>query len=271
MAVKGFWRQLPSSGAFFGACRAKPLGKCLDVGCGEGDFLEDFLGQEEPESGPEEFGIGAFGFTSYLGVDVDPNAISEGKRFLANFPASGMSFRLICGDILDSGILEGETFDSIMFGIVLHHFADPAMAMRSILTKARPGASILIKEMLDEDLDRAQEVGRDIHHLKACVDRILGIPHNPTFTWKQLTQVLASQKPELKWDVYKAEETLLRDRYDPELLEQQDEFITSYLGHVQGHERFPELSRALSKLRQDMREYGILPQPEVLVFGRMDG
>lgn len=240
---------------FYRDLAESPLGNCLDVGCGEGDFLEEFLARN-------------LGVSSVLGVDSDPNAVSEARRYFGKFDTLGSKVRFLRADVLDPNFDPGQSFDTLLFGLVLHHFPEPKTALSGLLRFLRPGGRVLVQEMLSDELTPSQAVGRDIHHFKARIDTALGIPHFPTFSSAELKANL--EVPDLSWSYYDGEPAL-DGAFDSREIEVQCDFLESYVQHLESDSEYPALRREAAQLQQRVRESGYLPQPFVYAIGSSRG
>ncbi|MBV8084018.1 MAG: class I SAM-dependent methyltransferase, partial [Chloroflexi bacterium] len=101
------------------AKHAVNTGALLEVGCGNGFFLEEARRQ---------------GWTTVWGVEPSTHAI-------ARAPAS-VQAHIKC-DIMRPGLFESSTFDAICFFQVMDHLPDPASVLRESVELLRPGGVVL--------------------------------------------------------------------------------------------------------------------------------
>ena len=95
----------------------------LDVGCG---------------MGRNAYWAASWGASDGLAIDIDDRSLASARRTLAKFPRVAVEKR----SAYEIG--ERDRFD-IVFSIgVIHHLAHPAMALRGMVTAARPGGRVLI-------------------------------------------------------------------------------------------------------------------------------
>lgn len=94
-------------------------GRCLDIGCGFGFFVEEMRGR---------------GWEA-CGIDISPTAVDFAKGI-------GLNARL--GTIEDSGF-SGETFDAITMFYVLEHLTDPLESLKKVGSLLRPGGVLAVR------------------------------------------------------------------------------------------------------------------------------
>lgn len=95
----------------------------LDVGCG---------------MGRNSYWPASWGAAEGLAIDIDERSLAAARRTLGRFPKVSVESR----SAYDIG--ERDRFD-IVFSIgVIHHLAQPAEALRNMVTAARPGGRVLI-------------------------------------------------------------------------------------------------------------------------------
>jgi SAM-dependent methyltransferase len=99
-----------------------PGGKALEVGCGNGSIAAWLAGQVAPGG-------------CVVGLDLDLSLIAA--------RAPGLEFRQ--GDIL-AGPVDPGGFDLVTARAILHHLADPEMAIANLVASLAPGGAILLIE-----------------------------------------------------------------------------------------------------------------------------
>jgi len=100
----------------------KPGARTLEVGCGNGS-ISAWLAQQVSPGGEA------------VAVDLDLS--------LVDVRAQNLELRQ--GDIVAGPVAQG-TFDLVTARAVLHHVADPEVAMRNLVASARPGGALLLIE-----------------------------------------------------------------------------------------------------------------------------
>ncbi len=94
-------------------------GALLEIGCGNGFFLEEALAQ---------------GYVSVAGVEPSRQAVALAPEHIRPF---------IQCDIMRPGLFEPAQFDVVCLFQVLDHFPDPAAVLKKCLTALRPGGFAL--------------------------------------------------------------------------------------------------------------------------------
>jgi SAM-dependent methyltransferase len=99
--------------------RLKPAGRMLDVGCGEGTFLELARGR---------------------GWRIEGTEIS---RYAADRVSARLGCPVFCGDLGDAGYPDNH-FDVVTAWHVLEHMADPQKCLRDILHVLKPDGILIL-------------------------------------------------------------------------------------------------------------------------------
>jgi SAM-dependent methyltransferase len=266
-----------------------PLGHVADLACGDGEFIEEFLV------------LGSHPNSVTL-IDLDPNSISEAKRYFTNHGPSTTHFTYIAGDVLtfletmDSSVATS-TWDTLLLGLALHHLPDPENLITQVTTRLNPGGRLIVSEVVrnPELLNSAQITARDMHHLKAQVDRLLGISHRETYGIQDLVEFMAPSE----WDLtltpdpqddrylfghpdpnqpFNPQQSHCQDSHflvpQPELSDQEIseqtkdnehriEFLREYLLHAKHEDTYPILRREFTRLRYQITNTGYQLPPRL--------
>ena len=104
----------------------------LDLGCGPADVTVRFA-RAFPES-------------TMLGVDGSEAMLAYGRRRVRE---EGLELRVTLENhYLPDAALEAYPFDAVICNSLLHHFADPVELWRTAARCAKPGAPVLITDLL---------------------------------------------------------------------------------------------------------------------------
>lgn len=107
-------------------------GRVLDLGCGPADVTIRF--------------VKAFPGVSAVGVDGSEAMLAFGRRHVRD---AGLDSRITLENrYLPDAALEGRGFDAVICNSLLHHFADPAALWRTAARCVKPGAPILMVDLL---------------------------------------------------------------------------------------------------------------------------
>lgn len=226
-------------------------GDVLEVGCGDGDFTEllcELLAS----------------YRRIDALDTDDDAVAEARAYFARaHPGAPVTFRVGTAAGLPYA---DESVDTAVLSDTLHHLATPQEALSEVVRVLRPSGRVLVNEMVSDIADPRRAVGRDLHHLKARIDRSLGISHNDTFSRAELASLCAGA----------GLQELVREEYDPTAPEQDDidldeklEQLDAYADHAAAEPDYPGIRREVSRLKQRVRAVGFAPAPQVLaVYGK---
>jgi len=146
-------------------------GHLLDVATGEGDFLFYLI---------DSFSS----FDSATGLDLNVD-----KLKIARQKIGAQKIDLMQGNVRKLPF-EDNYFDTISISNSLHHFESPAKAIQSMLRVLIPGGLLVVNEMINENLNAAQQAHFDYHSLKAEIDTATGGYHRKIYTKTELFQLL---------------------------------------------------------------------------------
>jgi ubiquinone/menaquinone biosynthesis C-methylase UbiE len=107
-------------------------GRVIDLGCGAADVTIRFA-QAYPEA-------------AVLGVDGSDAMLALGRRHVQEAGVEGR-VSLEKRYLPDAG-LQHRTFDAVVCNSLLHHFADPLAFWRTAALCAKPGAAVLVIDLL---------------------------------------------------------------------------------------------------------------------------
>lgn len=146
-------------------------GHLLDVATGEGDFLLFLL---------ESFSS----VDSATGLDMN----------LENIKIARQKFGRQKVDLLQGNVrklpFEDNYFDTVTVSNSLHHFENPLKSIQSMLRVLAPGGLLVINEMINENLNAAQQAHFEYHSLKAEIDNATGSYHRQIYTKDEILEIV---------------------------------------------------------------------------------
>jgi len=146
-------------------------GHLLDVATGEGDFLTYLL---------ESFSS----FDSATGLDINTESLKIARNKIGRQKV----------DFLQGNIrklpFEDNFFDTVTISNSLHHFDNPVKAIQSMLRVLVPGGLLIFNEMINENLNPAQQIHFEYHSLKAEIDTALGGYHRQIYKKEELLEII---------------------------------------------------------------------------------
>ena len=130
-----------------------PTATALEVGPGDGGFLPD-LAQR---------------FTQVTAMDNSPTMLELARQVCERQGLGNVNLQL--ADALGATDVEA---DCVVLNMVLHHFSDPAQALRLLARRVKAGGSLLVTELCSHDQGWARE---------ACGDLWLGFEQDDLARW----------------------------------------------------------------------------------------
>ena len=232
----------------------------LDVGCGTGAFtrtLAAHLGQ----------------WRSIVGIDPDKDSIDEARRLTGDYGATpgsqdGVRYRVMSA--LEMPWADAR-FDLVCISNTLHHLEDPTAVLREMVRVARPGADLVVQELVSDGLSDAEANERDVHHLKARIDELNGRCHRPTYSRAEVEALLGEIAPASRIERHTTAIVTDEEPGEPgsprvgEVLG----FLGEYLEFVRDEPAYPEFQAEASRISRNLLAYGIATPPRLLVRLRL--
>ncbi|MFP4431729.1 MAG: class I SAM-dependent methyltransferase [Spirochaetaceae bacterium] len=225
---------------------SRDLGDYLDVACGEGEFAERLL-------------EAAGGYRSALGVDVDEESLAT-ARLLFEGHYGNVFFQQ--GDIHRLDMADA-SFDTVSISNALHHVRRPEAVLQELFRVLRPEGILVVNEMIRDDLAPDQENARDLHHLKARIDRLKGIDHRSTYTDGELRELLGIDGS-VGGATVELEATEYPDGDDPKTIQGRLEFLEEYAELAEGTDEYGAIRKEALRLKHRISSRGFRPQPQKL-------
>ncbi|NCN06009.1 MAG: methyltransferase domain-containing protein [Spirochaetales bacterium] len=155
-------------------------------------------------------------------------------------------------------------YDTVAMALALHHVVDPEKVVALLWSLVAPGGRMVISEVVSDGLTPAQETARDLHHLKAWTDRLVGVPHNPTFNQGQVMAILAKSlhpTPTASYELLVPEEEELN--WNPKVHGARIQFIGDYILLAKDHREYRGLRREFTRLSGRIAETGYCSPPRL--------
>jgi SAM-dependent methyltransferase len=111
-------------------------GDWADVGAGSGTFtaaLADLLGSAH----------------TVTAIERDPRALHDLRALARDLPGESATVNVMEADLEEPAalvLLQPESLAGVLFGNVLHYFADPLPLVRNAAAKLRPGGAVVVLE-----------------------------------------------------------------------------------------------------------------------------
>ncbi|TVQ23830.1 MAG: class I SAM-dependent methyltransferase [Spirochaetaceae bacterium] len=220
------------------ALRDGPAETLLDVGCGDGAITRWI----------DSLAI----CRSIIGIDPDKESIDDARRLT---DSRRVSYRIRSTDTMD---FPTRRFDVVLMSYVLHHMDDPVAGARRVAQVLRPGGRLIVREPLADGLSPPQIAARDLHHLKARIDRLRGIKHNETLASDAIRRVIERAG-------YRIVTEQIVCGSDGDTTDRAIEFALSYGGIGLGE----AIERMRARVVEAIRCDGVEDQPEILLVATL--
>lgn len=221
-------------------------GRILDVACGRGQFVRILVDN-----------LGAF--SHITGLDVDREALEQASD---EFQAGNIIF--LYGTSRQIGFPDA-VFDTVSMSKGLHHLEDPGLGLREMKRVVKEGGLLIINEMYSDDLSLSQMSHMNHHHLRAEIDRLLGISHNYTFTRDRILEMVDELGLHDATVYDYTEDTGPAD--SPELIGEYLAKMDTWTQQVKGMQEEEQLLAAMEELKEQFYEHGISRPPQVVILG----
>ncbi|MFF7061628.1 metalloregulator ArsR/SmtB family transcription factor [Pseudomonas sp. NPDC008258] len=130
-----------------------PAASALEVGPGDGGFLPDLARR----------------FAQVTALDNSPTMLELARQVCQREGLDNVNLQL--GDALGATDVAA---DCVVLNMVLHHFSDPALALRQLAKRVKAGGSLLVTELCSHDQGWARD---------ACGDLWLGFEQDDLARW----------------------------------------------------------------------------------------
>ena len=228
-------------------------GRVLEVGCGDGEFTEMLVEQ-------------LASYERIDAVDADEDAVAEARAYFETaHPDASVEFS--GADATNLPFSEA-VFDTAVLSNTIHHLEAPGQVLGELMRVLREEGTLIVHEMVSDVSDPQEQVGRDLHHLKAMVDRTHGIPHYPTLSRGDLDTLFGSDDlDELERHEYRSPEP---EKADVDL-DDKLENLDYYADYAAGHPEYADIRREVVRLKQRVRAVGFASPPQLLLLYRKVG
>lgn len=237
-------------------------GKVLDVGTGDGTFIQTLMKILKD-------------YESFVGIDISAKEFESAREKLKDEPVEMLEMNA------ESMEFEDEHFDSVCISYSLHHIIKLNEVLAEMSRVLRPGGHFLVTESYcDGDQTEAQRTSILSHHWDAEIDSLRGIPHKKTLKRDEIKEALGNlglSAIEI-FDSTQSINCLLCDRWsecsDPmnkEIIKKSIEEIERNTGDLEELEESETRSRLMKEgeeLKERTRRTGTSPACNLFLIGR---
>jgi len=209
------------------------INKILDIATGKGQFIKVLLD--------------IFPDASFTGIDPNEESLNLAKE---SFQNNNIRFLQMGAEKLN---FEDNTFNLVSISNGLHHL--PQLE-----------TSIVISELVSDNLSPAQENQKFYHHLKSYTDRITGNFHHETWKKQEILDMTRknSIQTELVFDYFDGKDFITET-------EDVDFWIIRLKGHIdtlKGQPVYQELLPKIDEFRKRIEKDGMEHADNVVIVGK---
>lgn len=217
-------------------CFEKRNVRILDVGCGEGEFIEDLFKIFED-------------YDSIYAIDVDKDIVNR-----INDKYSSRNVKALEANI-ENLPFESEYFDIVSISRTLHHLPNAGLSLLEAKRVMKKDGYLIINEMIYDNQSLRQEVFMEIHHFKGDVDMILGNYHHNTLSKEEIKNSIDENGLTIEFSFEFLDDTGIP--CTPEKIEEKKNEILINLNRVKGHSKYNEFKVRGNKTIDKLYERGI--------------
>jgi ubiquinone/menaquinone biosynthesis C-methylase UbiE len=218
------------------------LGKCLDIGTRNGEFL---LKLKES----------AIDYEELLGIDNDEAVILKNKD-----NGDDIKFIHMDGEGLE---FQDNSFDTVCLSNTLHHLKDSSALMAEMKRVLKKDGHIIINEMYSNNQNLQQLTHLELHHMSAEIDQILGKEHYHTYKESEIIEMVK----ESGFMVFNHFSYMESDEFNKKLIKKIDK-IDKTVEKIAGHEDYSKYVKKADEIKTMYSENGILPCTQLIVIGK---
>ncbi len=210
--------------------------KILDVGCGEGEFIEDLL-----KIFPRP--------NSIYAIDVDEKSIHKVKEKYTSENINTFNSNI------ESLQFENEYFDIVSISRTLHHLPNINVSLSEVKRVMKQDAHLIINEMIYDNQSKRQEVFTQVHHFKGDVDLVFGIYHHNTFSKNEIEEIIRENGLTVEFSFEYLEDTGIET--STKKVEEKKNEIYENLDKLEGHRQYNEFKERGDKIIDNLDKYGV--------------
>ncbi|MGQ8337740.1 class I SAM-dependent methyltransferase [Sunxiuqinia sp. A32] len=225
----------------------KSVKNVLDVGSGIGDFVKILN---------DVFGNGA----KIVGTDPGDQWLIEARK---RFSQDNISFERMNGEKLN---FEDNSFDVVSISNALHHLKDIGETFAEMKRVLKPNGWIIVNEISDGELNKAQENQRMLHHFKSFVDRLHGITHSETYTPDQVLEIVTGNGVDVQLSF--PHEKMKNPNFDELFLDEKIAQMESLLEELQGRPEYEKMESILPDFKERLNKYGFQMATQLMIVGQ---
>lgn len=211
--------------------------KILDVASGHGEFIS-LLQKYLPD------------YKSIVGIDISKTLL---ERARSQFKDERIEFQNMDAYTMS---FQDNSFDIAAISNSLHHFKQPQQVLTEMMRVTKNRGKIIVHEMISDDLTKAQQSHKKLHHWSAKIDMLNNVYHAETYTEQDLLRLVKEQLHAVDMMSYNYP---IEHNRDEKLIDRMTGYLDLILKKAEGHSEFDELKKEAEEIRVYIENNGYEP------------
>lgn len=225
----------------------KYIENVLDVGTGKGGFIPVLM-QVFPNA-------------KITGVDPDCQSLEIARQEFPQYSFIEMQAEKL--------LFNDNSFDVVSISMALHHLPKVKRGLKEMKRVVKDDGWIIIKEMISNRLNNAQEVHKMYHHFRSQIDRMMGSYHRKSFTKEAVLQLLKEADVHIQFFFEQRKNVNLVE--DTSELEKRVQKMKEMLEMIKDRKEYELMKPEIEKFRERALKFGFQPATNLVVVGRKKG
>lgn len=264
MEMEDLPKGLARSGATRIAERLRSVsgGKVLDVGTGNGDFIDTLMKALKD-------------YDCFVGIDNSEKEVESAKKRFKKQPVKIMEMN---AEALE---FENGSFDTVCISFSLHHLDRIDKVLAEMKRVLKSGGHFIVQEMFcDGEQSEAQKTDILQHHWDAEIDSLLGVSHSETLTRQrikdfvnnlELKEVEIFESTHYVKCLFCEEKLACENPKNEKTINQSIKEIDDALDRLKKHADFKARNRLKQegeKLKERIKKFGSAPASNLFIIGK---
>ncbi len=194
-----------------------------------------------------------------IGIDISDQDFDEARE---RFKGYSVSFVAMDGANLK---YPDESFDTVTMAAGMHHLDDIPTVLSQMMRVLKPGGTFVLREMYRDDQNAKQMTDVLQHDWYAKIDRLLGMPHYPSLTKREIIDYVNA----LGLSRFETQKHLCDHcpRSKGETIDEEISEMNEQIAKVKEHQQYEQLMAERDAIVDRLRTVGVSCQAALDVVG----